>query len=101
MTDTSFIIIDSIIGQYTIDFCTPDLTFFVLKKFAVERSWDHIKGDTKCYYPVLSTSADDQDISKYIQEDLTLEHYHLERGGCIFIHYIDVNFQLENYGKSR
>lgn len=96
MCETRFIVIDSIIGQYNLEFCTPDLTFFVLKKFAVEQSWEHIKGDSKCYYPVLSTNADEHAIEYYIHEDLPLSHYHLENGGLFFVHYIEINF--EQYG---
>jgi hypothetical protein len=83
-----FIIIDSVCGQYTIEFETPDINFLVIKQFILQQTWDEIKNDNEAYMPILSTSANELDFSKHIDEDKPLSVYNLQNGGVIFLHYL-------------
>jgi len=84
----NFIIIDSVYGQYNLDFATPNIDFFVIKQFILQQSWDQVKDNENAYLPVLSTSPDASDDSKFIEEDKPLEYYKLQNGGVIFLHYV-------------
>ena len=93
----NFIIIDSVCGQFTLTFENDEyVDFLVLKQTCTHNSWQHMKNETKCLLPVLSTSADSQDDSKYIEEDKPLEAYKLQNGGIIFVYYVDLGEQLSN-----
>lgn len=91
-----FIIIDSIIGQYTIHYpveLKDNISFVLIKRECLTHSWDFIKNDNRCYIPCLSTNQDPE--APQIDESHPLSFYHLENGGVIFLHYVDLALQIE------
>lgn len=94
--EIQIIVIDKLVGQYTVSLPEDSMhNFLYLKQICVLQTWDQIKNDpVDIYYPVFSTSEDDQDQTKMIDEDYSFEHYKLHRGGILFLHYIKLDVDL-------
>ena len=90
----NFIIIDSVKGQYTLSYEEAEyVSLLIIKREAMNQSWDEVKNSKDILIPIISLSADEKDESQFIEEDKPLAYYKLENGGTIFLHYIglDIN----------
>lgn len=92
--EVSFILISPISGQFTLTFDQEDaVSFLLIKRYACDATWPYIKDNPLCFFPVLSTSSDENDVDAHINEDLPTSVYNLHNGGVIFLHYILFDIQ--------
>lgn len=96
-----FIIIDKVNGQFTISFEKYEYyDFLVIKQLAIEESWKYMKKESTPFFPILSTSPDETDETKYIEEHMPLDVYKLQNGGIIYVHYLDLNSICTEFNKN-